>query len=256
MNTSFDLLKELMKAEAGNRNAMRSVAYYLLYENDMDTITAEEAERCVRYLSAACEAGDPDAMLDMGGMYLSGNGIPADRERALFWYRKAAELDHPLAFNRLAQFYLYDEDEDGLGYLPATSDPERIRKAFEYFRKGAELGEVGCMVELGIMYMCGECCDADTEKGFRIFEKAYQADTVELESHAQAAFHLAVCYHYGDGVEKNLSEAKKYILESRQTEETEYIAGRTGSRYFLDQANEEMQKIIADMEDEQASAAE
>ena len=126
MSDTFQLLEEINKAESGEICSMRRVAYYLLYENNMETLEPEIAERCLRYLKAACAAGDPDAMLDLGGMYLDGRGVTQNRDTALYWYNKAAEHNYPLAFNRIAKVYLYDDDTEGLGYLPVTKDMERI----------------------------------------------------------------------------------------------------------------------------------
>lgn len=249
MDDSFRLLDEIERAEAGDAAAMRRVAFYLLYENNMEGLEEEIAERCLRYLHGAIAAGDPDAMMDLGGMYIAGRGVQKSREEALYWYGKAAELKHPVAFNRIAQVYLYDEDTEGLGYLPSTDDPDRLQNAFDNFQKGAELGEAGCMNELGIMFMKGECTKADEEEGFRWFKRAYNAPVSDPSDHAQAAYSLAVCYHYGDGVKKDLMMALQYAKEAREINLQEYKEGHSGTHYFVEQASEEIQKIISEMED-------
>ncbi len=248
MDRSFQLLDDIMKAESGDTASMRKVAFYLLYENNMEDLEDEIAERILEYLRDAIEAGDPDAMMDLGGMYITGRGVPKDRDKALYWYGKAAELEHPPAFNRIGQVYLYDEDTEGLGYLPSTDDPDRLRRAFEYFGRGAALGEAGCMTELGIMYMNGECTEPDAFEGFRWFQKAYASSVSEPGDHAQAAYELAECYHYGAGAEKDLETALEYAKGSRAMNEQDYREGHPGSHYFVEQATLEIQKIIAEME--------
>ena len=249
MDDTFRLSEVIKKAEAGDASAMRRAAYYLLYENNMEDLEDEIAERCLRYLRGAISAGNPDAMMDLGGMYLSGRGVQKNRETALYWYGKAAELKHPVAFNRIAQVYLYDEDTEGLGYLPSTDDPDRLQIAFDYFRKGAELGEAGCMNELGIMFMTGECTMVDEEEGFRWFKRAYNAPVSDPGDHAQAAYNLAVCYHHGNGVKKDLVTALEYAKEARDINVQEYKKGHPGTHYFVEQASEEIQKIMSEIED-------
>ena len=229
---------------------MRNVAFYLLYKSDMEELEPEIAERCLRYLHGAIEAGDLDAMMDLGGMYITGRGVPKSREKALYWYGRAAEMKHPTAFNRIAQVYLYDEDTEGLGYLPSTDDPERLQKAFAYFKQGAKLGEAGCMIELGIMCMKGECVEADMEKGFRWFRRAYDVKNADPADRAEAAYSLAVCYHNGEGVKKDLDLALEYAEEARDINLREYKEGRTGSHYFVERSEEELQRIIATIEGE------
>jgi TPR repeat protein len=36
-------------------------------------------------------AGNPEAQLNLGFMYFTGEGVPKDAAQAVFWYRKAAE---------------------------------------------------------------------------------------------------------------------------------------------------------------------
>ena len=239
------IAKMLSAAKAGDVTAMREVAYTFLYENNMEELEPEIAAICLRYLEEAAGKGDPDAMMDLGGMYLTGRGVPQSRDQALRWYLQAAEKMHPLAFNRIGQVFLYDEDEEGLGYLPPTSDPARLQKAFEFFCAGAKLGEAGCMNELGVMYMVGECVEADAVKGFMWFKKAHDEATVyDAGDIAQAAYSLAKCYHHGEGTEQNLLLALRYAFEARELNEEEFEAGRTGSHYFVEEAEEELQEIL------------
>ena len=240
--------KMLNAAKTGDVTARREVAHTFLYENDMEELELEITDLCLRYLNEAAESGDPDAMMDLGGMYLTGRGVPYSRDEALRWYLQAAGKMHPLAFNRIAQVFLYDEDEEGLGYLPPTNDPVRLQKAYEFFCAGAKLGEAGCMNELGVMYMVGECVEPDFRKGFRWFKKAHDEATVcDTGDKAQAAYSLAKCYHYGEGTEQNLSLAVRYALEAIELNEEEYEAGCTGSHYFVEEAEEELLKILTDM---------
>jgi len=46
-------------------------------------------------LRKAAEAGDGQAMSDLGRMYEYGVGIPQDPAEAVKWFRKAAEAGNP-----------------------------------------------------------------------------------------------------------------------------------------------------------------
>ncbi|OYW07980.1 MAG: hypothetical protein B7Z59_10805, partial [Acidiphilium sp. 37-67-22] len=43
------------------------------------------------------EAGHSGAMFALGALHGGGHDIPVDRAAALYWYRRAAEADHPIA---------------------------------------------------------------------------------------------------------------------------------------------------------------
>ena len=77
MHNMYWLVEQMNKANAGDVTAMREVAYTFLYENNMEDLEPEIAKLCLRYLNEAAGKGDPDAMMDLGGMYLTGRGVPA-----------------------------------------------------------------------------------------------------------------------------------------------------------------------------------
>jgi len=54
------------------------------------------------YLEQA-KAGDTHAMRMLGAMYLQGLNVPRDREKGLYWYRKAAEMGSDAARSELNQ---------------------------------------------------------------------------------------------------------------------------------------------------------
>lgn len=54
------------------------------------------------YLEQA-KAGDTHAMRMLGAMYLQGLNVPKDREKGLYWYRKAAEMGSDAARTELNQ---------------------------------------------------------------------------------------------------------------------------------------------------------
>ncbi len=255
-----DIMNVLRDVKSGNVEAMRIVAHYVIYEEQKKEPRASVITKCLEYLQAASDAGDPDAMLDLGGMYMMGRGVEEDQETAYLWYEKAAEKMHPMAFYRIGQWYLYDDDTDGKGFLSSTKDPERIRKAYDYFMKGAVLGVAGCMNELGIMFMNGEAGFVDKKTGFRLFSRAYaEKDSVVCISEpceiAHAAYYLTQCFHYGEGAKKDLLVALILAKEALEMEKCEYEEGRCESDYFVRRAAGEIRKIAEEMQREPTNFA-
>ena len=75
--------KMLNAAKTGDVTARREVAHTFLYENDMEELEPEITDLCLRYLNEAAESGDPDAMMDLGGMSMVPAGGTEDASACL-----------------------------------------------------------------------------------------------------------------------------------------------------------------------------
>lgn len=64
---------------------------------------AEFNEEALAWYRKAAEQGNASGEYGLGTMYLAGEGTPADRSQALFWFKRAAERDHREAIIALAQ---------------------------------------------------------------------------------------------------------------------------------------------------------
>jgi hypothetical protein len=81
--------------------------------------------------------GYVDAQFALGIMYEEGRGLTQDYEKALEWYRKAAEQGYAPALNNLGVMY-----DRGVGV------PKNTKKALELYRKAASEGDVYFMEAL------------------------------------------------------------------------------------------------------------
>ena len=70
-------------------------------------------------------------MTNLGYCFENGLGVTRDFNEALRWYRKAADLNEPMAMNNLGAWY-----EHGTG----MSLGDDVKKAVEWYRKAAALG--------------------------------------------------------------------------------------------------------------------
>lgn len=60
----------------------------------------------IPFLERGAKSGDPAAQMMLGYCYDNGSGIVRSRERALFWYRKAAAAGDPAAAANLGSVFL------------------------------------------------------------------------------------------------------------------------------------------------------
>jgi len=65
--------------------------------------------------------GDPKSEASLGFMYYSGKGVQRDDQRALFWFRRAADAGQPTA-----QFYL------GMQYFYGRGVPRDLAQAYSW----------------------------------------------------------------------------------------------------------------------------
>ena len=79
----------------------------------------------------------------LGLLYASGSGIPQSYTEAIGWFRKAAELGHPMA-----------QDELGLMYYNGRSTLQDYAEAAKWFRKAAEISP-DAKFHLALMYALG-----------------------------------------------------------------------------------------------------
>lgn len=112
-----------------------------LNAQDSTTNSISGFETSVTNLVVDLNERDPAIQFEIAQAYRTGNGLPKDFEKAIFWYWKAAEQD-----NKHAQFYLGDAYTTGQGVKTDFAEAER------WFRKAALNGEVVSQLTLGNMY--------------------------------------------------------------------------------------------------------
>lgn len=121
---AIDLLRQA--ADLGNIRAMVELGETLMDGGDSGIADYTEA---LRWLRTAAYAGDSAGMVDLGGMYLLGNGVDEDFRNAAQWFRKAAAVGNPAAMYDLGTMY-----ENGQGVAQ-----DRV-KARQLYTQAAGLG--------------------------------------------------------------------------------------------------------------------
>ena len=79
-------------------------------------------------------------------MYDEGNGIKQDKQKAFYWYTKAAEQGYLYAQYNLANMY----------YEKGNGTKQDKQKAFYWYTKAAEQGYAEAQYNLAIMYYQGD----------------------------------------------------------------------------------------------------
>jgi len=161
--------------------------------------TKQNAGEQLAKVKTAAEAGDREAMFNLGNRYMKGNGVEKDLAEGVRWLRKAVEAGNTRAMVNLGLLY---SDGEGVAKDPA--------EALRWYKKAADLGDTDGMLNLGIAYHLGEGVEKDLNEAFRWYRKA--ADS----GHSYAMFAVGSSYESGDGVEKDVAEAFRWYRKAAE----------------------------------------
>ena len=170
---------------------------------------SNEAPPASSWLKAA-EGGDARAQYELGRCHENGDGVAADREEALKWYRRSAQRGYAPAQFILG--YLHD------GRHHLKYDHEQV---VTWYGKAADQGYAKAQYNLGYYYGHGQDESGRLVSGGpTVWSKiGVPKNPVEAlkwyrmaaeNGHAQAQFVMGKSYHSGEGVPKDLAEAVKW----------------------------------------------
>ena len=170
-----------------------------------------EAERWYRI---GAEGGSVSAMVHLGDLYASGNGVTRDYAESYRWYRQAALKGYALA-------------ENNLGWLHAEglSVPQDYKEAIRWYRRAALKGYARAQYNLGEFYETGRGVERNGEKAFEWYTRA------ALQGYSYAQLHLASLLERGaPGVLRDSKEALFWFRMAQRAREDEVVAeGRAGA---------------------------
>lgn len=113
----------------------------------------QDYERAFKYFLESANAGNPEAMANVGAYYWQGKGVEQDYDQAFSWCLKGAESGSATAMNTLGKIY----------YI-GKGTQKNYEKAFEWFRKAADADNIDALKNLSIMYKNGEGVAKDENK--------------------------------------------------------------------------------------------
>ncbi|MBQ3577504.1 MAG: SEL1-like repeat protein [Firmicutes bacterium] len=116
-------------------------AYKLARIFDKGDGIGEDKEEAVRWFTKAAELGNDNAQADLGYHYDQGDGVPQDYEKAAKWYLKAANAGH-----MISQYNI------GLMYIKGQGVRQSSAEAKWWFEKAGEQKFSDAWLELGNIY--------------------------------------------------------------------------------------------------------
>jgi hypothetical protein len=178
-------------AEAGNSEAMNDLGYWYAWAGSLNFGKARQ------WWEKAADAGNSDAMCNLGYMYNHDDyGVRRDPSEARRWYGKAATAENVEGVYRLGEICFeedYSEDRMKGG-----------KEARRWYEKSALAGDSRAMYALGRMYAEGLGGPQDYQQARQWYEKAAAA------GHRDAMNDLADMYDEGRGVPRDQQKAQQW----------------------------------------------
>jgi len=184
-------------AAFSNADAWRLAALSTMGKEELHALFT--GERAAIWVSAAANAGLPDAQMRLGRMLLSGEGVAQDQVAAFAWFVRAAEQGIAEAHNMLGRC-----SEGGWGTAQS-----HVRAAHHY-GLAADAGDAWAQYNLGHLYLDGLGVARD-------FVRAYQLyDAASAQGHARAMNLVARCHEQGWGVARDAAAARAWYRKSAE----------------------------------------
>ncbi|MGN0461801.1 MAG: tetratricopeptide repeat protein [Ruminococcus sp.] len=160
-----------------------------------------DSKRGVSLLSKASDLGNDEASNRLGYMYQLGLCVPADTNKAIAYYKTAAENDFPPSQYRLGSLLL-----DGL-----FGAPKDEKTAIDLFERAAQQGDYNAMQELGICAYEGKGMPVDKDRARMLFEICAK------QGLPQSLYDFALMNYHGEGGPQNYKAAEYWynkVIES------------------------------------------
>lgn len=191
---------------------------------------ADNIKACKLYQESA-HLGLASAQRDYSGCFKHNLHGEESIELALFWIKKAAQQNDPLAleyleeietgqvdyvkenpqlaFNTLKRYAVTSDEDAQLALAKIYSNDEialyDLKKSIYWYKKAADQGNNEAEFETGKAYLNGIVLEQDLEHAFYWLERA------AIDEFVDAYYYLGSAYYLGKGVEEDKQEAKKWF---------------------------------------------
>ena len=186
-------------AKQGNPAAQYSIG--LLY--DQGKGVEKDSKRALKYFQSAVEQNLPVAQYYLGMKYYAGLGVKKDAVKARQLLEKAAQSDYLQAQFQLAN--LYDKGYDR-GYNKGKDALQDSKLATHWFTRAAENGYGPAQHSLATRFLTGRGTTLDLQQGIFWLKKAAE------QRDSDAMRDLGFMYFEGMGVRKNFQQAHDLLL--------------------------------------------
>jgi TPR repeat protein len=151
----FDVARDLWLKAAEQGNARAMLALGTLYRTGQGV--QKDLKQAAVYYRRGADAGDAEAAHNLASMYIDGDGVPKDMNAAKTWYTKAAERGFLLSQRQLGAMAAVDKD---------------YSTAVKWWSLAAGRGDPESQYQLGMLYLFGRGTAQDDRAALVLFTAA------------------------------------------------------------------------------------
>lgn len=154
--------------------------------------------------------GNAIAQTNIGVMYIQGQYVTQNTEKALYWLEKAAAQGVEMAKAYVLKIRAEESNGEKNLFEEALSlyKEGQLKEALEKFTVLAEQGHVMSQFIVGNMYDFGESVPRDYGRAFLWYKKAAE------QGHPDSEYNLGVFYADGKGTERNYEKAIEWFTKA------------------------------------------
>jgi serine/threonine protein kinase/TPR repeat protein len=194
-----DALKWLIAAgNRGQTEAMVVVGQMLASGRGVE---APDLPGAASWFSKAAEKGESAGMYALAECHLFGKGVPKDPKRAVELLTAASALNNPRAMNLLGDLY-----RKGVQGLIEPNFDESVR----LFSQAKELGFLDAQGNLGVLYIYGQGVPKDEQKAVALFRDGAE------KGNPLCMYFYAMCFDGGVGVDRDRKSARAWYVRAAQ----------------------------------------
>ena len=203
----------------------------------------------MQWFSAAAQTGRRDAMRAIGEMYLKGQGIPPNPEKAKHWLDKASQNGDVLADRKMADS-LFESDpvkalehyekaaaagDNEAAYIAAVMYEENLNvrpntnRMAALLKQAAESGHPPAQADYGLLAYQGRGVTQNIATAAEWFKKS------AVGGDSEGRFLYAFILAKGEGIQQNFEEAYYWLLKSGDSTVSTYNQDRIKLRERLEQ---------------------
>ena len=187
---------------AGNLNSQVDLALLYLFGEGVD----QDTEKAMSLIRDAADKGNRYGELWMGLCYKNAYGVETDYDEAFRWFKSSAQKGNVSAMGMLGEAYKYGQGTE-----------ENMAKAIDYYEQGAIGGDPLSQYALSQQYLVGDGVQRNWEKCFDLLKQSAE------QSYPDALELLSLCYLNGWGTQKSRDKAIQCLEELKQGQEESTI---------------------------------
>ncbi|GBC06372.1 hypothetical protein RclHR1_00680016 [Rhizophagus clarus] len=191
-------LHEVYKWLLNNQTNSNSICL-LGYFNYHGIVVKINRQKALEFYQKAANLENIIAQHNLSNMFIDGAGVDKNYDKAFELSKKLAEKEYVSGVNMLGYCYYHGIGTDA-----------NMEKAFELYQKVASLGSSYGMFNLGYCYENGVGTNVNKKKAFELYQIAANLG----DDFAQ--YNLALMYEKGNGVAKNMDKAIYWYKKSAE----------------------------------------